>query len=201
MQSLEFKRNPFLGLNRLKWGSIHPKRPTDSGRQIMLVEPFYPDLSLALSQQPCSPQAAFMNVMSLWKLLKTYPYFSTKFVVGTFCSCIVKWEHTRQCASDLDLFCFKHIPPSIEPALGSGLFRNFHAVDEPLSACPREWRWTLWWVFCWDCHSEVCSLIGHPVHALICWGMSVLPGNRNNAEELIFWGWDHERNLRAEVLA
>lgn len=116
MQSLVFKRNPFLGLNRLKWGSIHPKRPTHSGRQIMLVEPFYPDLSLALSQQPCSPQAAFMNVMSLWKLLKTYPYFSTKFVVGTFCSCTVKWEHTRQCASDLDLFCFKHIPPSIEPA-------------------------------------------------------------------------------------
>lgn len=39
----------------------------------MLVEPLDPDLSLALSQQPCSPQTAFMSVMSLGELLKTYP--------------------------------------------------------------------------------------------------------------------------------
>lgn len=75
-----------------------PKGPQDSGREIMLVEPFYPDLSLALSQQPCSPQTAFLNVMSLWNLLKTRPHFVTKFAVGTFRTCPVKWgTHTPVC--------------------------------------------------------------------------------------------------------
>lgn len=99
------------------------------------------------------------------------------FVVGTFCTCNIKVECTRYCASDLDLFCFKHIPPSIESAPGGGPFRAFRTLAEQTKHVHEsEPRWSP------HTFAKISSV---PSHLSIWWGPCVFPGDSDKAEEVI----------------
>lgn len=111
------KCNPLFGLNHLKWDFIQPERPTGlwegnhAGRTIS---------RLVLSSEPATllTTDCFYECYVSLKAFENLALLLVKFDVGTFCTCTVKLERTCQCASDLDLSCFKHIPPTIKLAQG-----------------------------------------------------------------------------------